>query len=70
VRAEGGVPPPLDFPDEPFFAAALSGHFAAEAPAPAADWALPGSTLREDMKADLLHALRWAAEELELPPLR
>ena len=70
VRVEGGVPPPLDFPDEPFFAAALSGHFAVEAPAAAPDWALPGSTLREDMKADLVHALRWAAEELELPPLR
>jgi hypothetical protein len=70
VRAEGSVPPPLDFPDEPFFAAALSGHLAVEAPAPAPDWALPGSTLREDMRADLVHALRWAAEELELPPLR
>jgi hypothetical protein len=30
---------------------------------------LPGSTLREDIKADLLHALRWAADELELPPV-
>jgi len=70
LRAEGGVASPLDFPDAPFFAAALSGHLAVEAPAAAPDWASPGSTLREDMKADLRHALRWAAEELELPPLR
>ena len=70
VRAEGGTPPQLDFPDEPFFAAALSGHLAVEAPAPLPDWALPGSTLRADMTTDLRHALRWAAEGLDLPPLR
>jgi Phosphotransferase enzyme family len=70
VRAEGGVLPPLDFPAEPFFAAALSGHLATEAPTAAPEWASPGSTLREDMKADLVHALRWTAEKLELQPLR
>ncbi len=70
VRAERGVPPVLDFPGEPYFAAALSGHLAAEAPAPAPEWAVPGSTLREDMRADLAHALRWAVEQLELPPPR
>ena len=69
VRVEGGTPPRVDFPDEAAFAAAFAGHFAVEAPAPAPDWAKPGSTLREDMAGDLVHALRWAAELLELPPL-
>lgn len=67
VRVEGGTPPPLDFPAEGAFAAALAGHFAAEAPAPLPDWAEPGSALREDMAGDLAHALSWAAERLDLP---
>lgn len=70
VREEGGVLPTLDFPDEAAFAAALAGHFAVEAPAPLPAWARRGSTLREDMAGDLAHALRWAVETLELPPLR
>lgn len=69
MRVEGGVAPPLDFPDEPAFAAAFAGHFALEAPAPLPDWAEPGSTLRDDMAVDLAHALRWAAELLDLPLL-
>jgi hypothetical protein len=69
VRVEGGAAPPLDFPGEPAFAAAFAGHFAVEAPAPLPDWAEPGSTLREDMAGDLAHALRWAAELLDLPPV-
>lgn len=70
VRVEGGTPPIVHFPDEGPFAAALSGHFAVEAPAPLPDWAEPGSTLREDMAGDLAHALRWASEVLGLSPLR
>jgi len=70
VRVEGGTPPIVHFPYEGPFAAALSGHFAVEAPAPLPDWAAPESTLREDMAGDLAHALRWATELLELPPLR
>jgi Phosphotransferase enzyme family len=69
VRVEGGSVPAVDFPGEAAFAAALAGHFAVEAPAPLPEWAEPGSTLREDMAGDLAHALRWAAEGLELPPL-
>lgn len=69
VRVEGGTPPELAFSGEAAFATALAGHFAAEAPAPLPDWAEPGSTLREDMAGDLVHALRWVAELLELPPL-
>jgi hypothetical protein len=61
--------PAVEFPGEAAFAAALAGHFALEAPAPLPAWAAPGSTLREDMTGDLAHALRWAAELLELPPL-
>jgi hypothetical protein len=69
VRVEGGRVPAVEFPGEAAFAAALAGHFALEAPAPLPEWAEPGSTLREDMAGDLAHALRWAAELLELPPL-
>ena len=68
VRVEGG--PHLPTPPEAHpFVAAFAGHFAVEAPAPLPDWAAPGSTLREDMKGDLAHALAWCVEVLELPPL-
>jgi hypothetical protein len=67
VRVEGGVLPTLDFPDEPAYAAATAGLVALEAPKPPPEWSAPGSTLREDMVGDLAHALRWAAEALELP---
>ncbi len=69
LRVEGAHVPALDFPDEPAFAASLAGSRAIGALAPLPDWAESGSTLREDMAADLAHALRWAAELLELPPL-
>lgn len=64
VRAEGASIPRIDFPAEAHFAAALAGHLAAEAPAPLPAWAEPGSTLRQDMAADLAHALDWV-DELE-----
>lgn len=67
VRAEGGTVPPVAFPDEPAYAAAAAGHFAVAAALPPPDWSPPGSTLREDMAADLVHTLRWAAGLLELP---
>jgi hypothetical protein len=69
IRAEGGIQPEIEFPSEAPFAAALSGHFAVEAAAPLPEWAEPGSTLRDDMAGDLRHALRWAAEALELAPV-
>lgn len=69
VRVEGGTSPIVDFPDEGPFAAALSGHCAVEATAPLPEWAEPDATLREDQAQDLRHALRWAAEVLDLPPL-
>ena len=69
VRVEGGRTPAVDLPNEGAYAASLAGHFALEAPKPLPEWAPPGSTLREDMAGDLVHALRWAAETLELPPL-
>jgi Phosphotransferase enzyme family len=67
VRVEGGVLPALDFADEAAYAAATAGLIALEAPQPPPEWAAPDSTLREDMIGDLAHALRWAAEKLELP---
>ncbi len=70
VRSEGGPPPAVTLPDAGSFAAALAGHFAVEAPKPLPAWAEPGSTLREDMTQDLRAALAWAAEALELSPLR
>ncbi|MFO7571054.1 MAG: phosphotransferase [Gaiellaceae bacterium] len=69
VRVEGGTPPESALPDAHAFAATWAGHFAVEAPAPLPAWAEPGSTLREDMKGDLAHALDWCVEALELPPL-
>jgi aminoglycoside phosphotransferase len=66
VRVEGGILPGLDFPDEPAYAAATAGILALEAPKPPPEWTPPDSTLREDMIGDLAHALRWAAEKLEL----
>jgi hypothetical protein len=67
VRVEGGNLPPVDLPNEGAHAASIAGHFALEAPKPPPDWTPPDSTLREDMIGDLKHALRWAAEALELP---
>ncbi len=67
VRVEGGKLPPVDLPSEGAYAASIAGHFALEAPKPPPEWTSPGSTLREDMIGDLAHALRWAAEALELP---
>jgi Phosphotransferase enzyme family len=69
VRVEGATVPQTDFPSEAHFAAAIAGHLAAEAPAPLPAWAEPGSTLRQDMIADLAHALEWVTELLDLPRL-
>lgn len=49
--------------------AAFAGHFALETPAPLPDWAQRGSTLRQDMKGDLAHALEWSVELFGLPHL-
>ena len=67
VRVEGGILPTLAFPEERAYAAATAGLLALEAPKPLPEWSPPDSRLRQDMTADLGHALRWAAEELELP---
>lgn len=68
VRVESGPPLPTP-PDAIPFVAAFAGHFAVEAPAPLPEWADPSSTLRQDMKGDLVHALQWCVEALDLPPL-
>jgi Phosphotransferase enzyme family len=54
--------------DEPALAAFVMGIIATEAPLPLPDWAQAGSTLRDDQKSDLAVGLRWAAEQLALPP--
>jgi hypothetical protein len=66
IRVEGARLPDVGLPQEGDYAALLSGHFAGEAPAPLPDWA-EGSSLREDMVADLRHALEWSADALGLP---
>jgi Phosphotransferase enzyme family len=65
---EGGERPPLEICNEPGLAAYVAGNVAREATAPLPDWARPGSTLREEQRDDLVHALRWASEALGLPP--
>ena len=68
LLAEGGArPAAVELDDEPAWAAYISGSFAARAPLPLPDWAEPGSTLQEDLRGDLVHALRWVAETLDLP---
>src|SRR5687768_9775128 len=62
LRTEGGTPPPLAIPNEASLAAYIAGSVLREATAPLPGWAEPGSTLREDQRGDLVHALRWAGE--------
>ncbi len=69
VLAEGGERPPgLRLPDEAAWASYLAGDLALRAPQPLPDWAEPDSTLQDDLRGDLAHALRWTAAALELPP--
>ncbi|MBD0339259.1 MAG: aminoglycoside phosphotransferase family protein [Thermoleophilia bacterium] len=68
IRAEGGRPPELQIPDEAGLAAYAAGVAASGATAPLPDWAAPDATLREGQRSDLVHALRWAASTLGIPP--
>lgn len=69
VLAEGGrLPSAVGLTDEAAWATYLAGDLALRAPQPLPDWAEPGSTLQDDLRGDLVHALRWAAAALELPP--
>jgi Phosphotransferase enzyme family len=66
LLVEGAEPPQLVIPNEPGLAAYIAGAVARGAAAPLPEWARPGSTLREDQRGDLVHALRWAAGTLGL----
>jgi hypothetical protein len=66
LLVEGGTWPPLAIRNEPGLAAFIAGSVVREATAPLPDWAAPGSTLREDQRGDLVHALRWASQALGL----
>jgi len=68
LRVEGASPPAVD--DEQALAAYVTGALATDAPKPLPEWANPGSTLREDQRADLAVALHWTAQQLGLPPPR
>lgn len=70
ILAEGGNPPAFEIPEEASLAAFIAGSVVHEAAAPLPAWAQPGSTLREDQRGDLAHALTWAAEALGLDPPR
>jgi phosphotransferase family enzyme len=66
MLVEDGTPPALEIPKEAELAAFVAGSVLREAIAPLPDWAKPGSTLREEQRGDLVHALRWAGEALGL----
>jgi Phosphotransferase enzyme family len=66
LLVEGAERPSIVIPNEPGLAAYIAGTVARGATAPLPEWARPGSTLREDQRADLVHALRWAAGTLGL----
>ena len=67
ILVEGGNPPAVEIPDEASLAAFVAGSVLRDASAPLPAWAEPGSTLREEQRGYLVHALRWAAEALGLP---
>ncbi|MBD0330056.1 MAG: phosphotransferase [Thermoleophilia bacterium] len=67
ARIAGATLPPLDLDLAPWVAL-LSGHWAVVAPQPLPASIRADSRLREAQRADLAHALRWAAELLDLPP--
>jgi Phosphotransferase enzyme family len=66
LLVDGGSRPPLEIANEAGLAAYVTGLVVREATAPLPAWAQPGSTLRDDQRGDLLHALRWASEALGL----
>ena len=66
LASEGGPLPDEILPNEPAFAALLSGYWAARAGLPPP---LPGSPLRATQLRQLRSALPWAARALGLPPL-
>jgi Phosphotransferase enzyme family len=66
LLVEGATRPSLEIPNEPGLAAYVAGLVVRGATAPLPEWARPDSTLREDQRGDLLHALRWASEALGL----
>jgi hypothetical protein len=67
ILVEGGNLPALDIPDEASLAAFIAGSVVQDASAPLPAWAARGSTLREEQRGYLVHALRWSAEALGLP---
>jgi hypothetical protein len=68
ILVEGGKLPAVELPDEASLAAYIAGSVVRDASAPLPDWAEPGSTLREEQRGYLVHALRWSAKALGLPP--
>ena len=67
ILVEGGNMPAVEIPDESSLAAFIAGSVVRDASAPLPAWAEPDSTLREEQRGYLVHALRWSAEALGLP---
>jgi Ser/Thr protein kinase RdoA (MazF antagonist) len=65
LHVEGAAAPAVE--DEAGLAAFVTGVVATEAAAPPPAWAVSGSTLRDDQRADLRVGLRWTAAALGLP---
>jgi Phosphotransferase enzyme family len=68
IRGTSAVPPPIEFPDEPAYAALLAGANAFQAAQPVDRSIRHGSILRAGWLHDLEYALDWATELLALPP--
>jgi Phosphotransferase enzyme family len=66
LRVAGAEPPTLDVPDEPVLAAYIAGAVARGATKPLPEWASPESTMREEQRIVLRHALHWASDALGL----
>ncbi len=67
ILVEGGKRAAVEIPDEASLAAFIAGSVVRDASAPLPAWAETGSTLREEQRGFLVHALRWSAQALGLP---
>jgi aminoglycoside phosphotransferase len=70
IRETGAMPPPVEFPDEAAYAALLAGANAFQAAQPVDESIRHASVLRAGWLHDLVYALEWACELLQIPSPR